>query len=496
MSRFRRMTFCSKMTASFAAVLGLTLALSVGSLIAIRSLGHSLESAVNAAARKMNLAAATRSGVAEMRVHAALAEISLLDTKLADGSMGAGTVTACASCHTQERVTANRASFTASGTDLIKVAAALRGLSLNSTESQALDVLVSGVNDWTSLYGRYLDLAQEKDFSQAHDIMVDRIYPLIARLEQAAASLEEEQHKALQADRAESGREVSTSLWRISLTVILAFIAGLGGLLVVRQVGAALRLRAVGLLDMSRQVAATAAQISESNQSLAQGASKQAQSIERSSATLVQIQSATHQNADHARMVAGDMAAGAELAAQAGARLNDALASMREMSGASERISRIIRTIDEIAFQTNILALNAAVEAARAGEAGLGFSVVAGEVRTLAQRSAEAAKDTAALVSGSVESSRVAGARLNDVSELVRVMTARLSAVKQEIDQVDLNGRQQAAGLDQIVRNISQMEQVTAANAAQSEERAAVGDQLLSQAAALREVVESFHALV
>jgi methyl-accepting chemotaxis protein len=240
---------------------------------------------------------------------------------------------------------------------------------------------------------------------------------------------------------------------------------------------------------MSSQLAVTAGEISQSNEALAQGASEQAASIEETSAATSELDGATRDNVTRASAAAEAISAEAQVALQADQKLNEALESMKEMVSASERISRIIRTIDEIAFQTNILALNAAVEAARAGDAGLGFNIVAEEVRNLAQRSATAAKETEELVSGSVASSGAASARLEEATKIVRAMTGHITDVKRQIDEVHQIGQQQARGLDQITATMSQMEKVTSATAAQAQERAAASVELTSQSTALRDVV-------
>ena len=158
-----------------------------------------------------------------------------------------------------------------------------------------------------------------------------------------------------------------------------------------------------GLVESSVQVSAASEQIATASQSLAEGASEQASAIEESSSSLEEMASMTKQNADNAKQADGLMQKASREAGLAKESMAELIASMGEISKASEDTSKIVKTIDEIAFQTNLLALNAAVEAARAGEAGAGFAVVANEVRTLALRATEAAKNTAGLIEATVK---------------------------------------------------------------------------------------------
>jgi len=169
---------------------------------------------------------------------------------------------------------------------------------------------------------------------------------------------------------------------------------------------------------------------------------------------------------------------------------------MGEINAESGRISRIIKVIDEIAFQTNILALNAAVEAARAGEAGMGFAVVADEVRNLAQRCAQAAKDTSALIEESIVKSNDGKAKVDQVADTMRSVTDAASKVKTLVDEVNLGSQEQVRGLDQISRAILQMEQVTQKTVANAEEGASAAEQLTAQSEALKSIVERLTMLV
>jgi methyl-accepting chemotaxis protein len=206
--------------------------------------------------------------------------------------------------------------------------------------------------------------------------------------------------------------------------------------------------------------------------------------------------SMTRKNAENSQEAASQMAQSERLVGQANTSLQDLVASMTAIRESSGKVTKIVKTIDEIAFQTNILALNAAVEAARAGEAGMGFTVVADEVRNLAQRSAQAAKDTAALIEESAASAQSGGVKVEAVVTSMTAITENASLVKGLIDEVSVASRQQAQGIDQVTQAISQMEKVTQTTAATAEESAAASEELNAQAEQSMSVVARLDALV
>jgi methyl-accepting chemotaxis protein/methyl-accepting chemotaxis protein-1 (serine sensor receptor) len=176
--------------------------------------------------------------------------------------------------------------------------------------------------------------------------------------------------------------------------------------------------------------------------------------------------------------------------------LEEMVHSMKEINTSSEKISKIIRVIDEIAFQTNILALNAAVEAARAGEAGMGFAVVADEVRNLAHRSAQAAKDTAGLIEESIAKSNEGNTKLQLVAGSIQQVTGSATQVKVLADEVDVGSQEQSRGIEQIATAVTQMEALTQRSAASAEESAAASEELAAQAQTLYDIVERVRQLV
>ena len=278
--------------------------------------------------------------------------------------------------------------------------------------------------------------------------------------------------------------------------MVLAFGVGAGVIWVVRGINAVLQSSIIELNDGADQVATAAGQVSSSSQSLAQGASEQAASLEETSASSEEINSMARKNTDNSRSTAELLARSQEKVNQANRYLQDMVVSMDLITESSGKISKIIKVIDEIAFQTNILALNAAVEAARAGEAGMGFAVVADEVRSLAQRSAQAAKDTATLIEDSITRSNEGKSKVDQVALAIRAVTEDSVQVKVMVDEVSLGSEEQSRGIDQIGRAISQMEQVTQTNAASAEESAAAAEELSAQSETLKDVIGRLHTMV
>lgn len=242
----------------------------------------------------------------------------------------------------------------------------------------------------------------------------------------------------------------------------------------------------------ARQVAAGSEQVAGGAQALSQGAAEQASSIEELSATIAEISQQIKNNAKNALEAEEIASQSGKEVLESNEQMKAMISAMAEISTTSNEINKIIKTIDDIAFQTNILALNAAVEAARAGAAGKGFAVVADEVRNLASKSAEAAKNTTALIESSIiaveKGTKIAG---QTAKSLQNVVTGAQKSVAL-IEQIAAASNEQAGAVSQINQGIEQISFVVQTNSATSEESAAASEELSGQAQMLRELVHRF----
>ncbi|WP_438938520.1 methyl-accepting chemotaxis protein [Algibacillus agarilyticus] len=239
-------------------------------------------------------------------------------------------------------------------------------------------------------------------------------------------------------------------------------------------------------------VASGANEIAQGNADLSQRTEEQASSLEETASSMEEMTSTVKQNADNATL-ANELATDAQSKASLGGEVVErAVTSMAEINEASKRIADIIGVIDEIAFQTNLLALNAAVEAARAGEQGRGFAVVAGEVRNLAQRSAEAAKEIKDLIRDSVAKVEGGTRLVNESGKTLQEIVQAVEKVGETIAGISVASREQSAGIEQVNKAISQMDSMTQQNAALVEEAAAAGESMSEQARSMRQLLAFF----
>ena len=267
---------------------------------------------------------------------------------------------------------------------------------------------------------------------------------------------------------------------------------------IARQFGLSIKSQgiiAASLGTAAQQITATALEVALSSQSLALGASAQASAIEKISDTTFEINSMASRNTLNSQSTVVKVSDADHLLNETDRSLEEMIAAMRGIGESGAHIFRIIKAIDQIAFQTNVLALNAAVEASRAGAAGAGFAVVADEVRELARRSAEAAQETASLIETSIARSQTGMAKVNEVAGAIRAMAKSSSSIKQLMQQIDLGSREQSRGIALLSASMQQMDNVTRTNAATAQETAAASTSLTAQSQSLRRIVERLNTL-
>lgn len=288
---------------------------------------------------------------------------------------------------------------------------------------------------------------------------------------------------------ARTNRLVDTALARsrvcLSMTGLLALLTGVLLFLTLRNAGSILRRTADQLERGAQELSSAAAQVSSVSQTLAQGASEQAASLEETSSSAEEVRAVAQSNAQHAGAAAGLVADSDRIGQRVDTQFRALSTSMSEIAESSRQISNIIRTVDEIAFQTNILALNAAVEAARAGDAGLGFAVVADEVRNLAQRAAQAAKETGVLIERAMTTTSGGARNLGELTSALADSRGNGQRIAELIRDVSSGSQQQAIGIDGIANAVVQMQQLTQRTAATAEECAASGEEMSSQTEAV-----------
>jgi methyl-accepting chemotaxis protein/methyl-accepting chemotaxis protein-1 (serine sensor receptor) len=374
--------------------------------------------------------------------------------------------------------------------------ARLKEQAASDAARRAVGEIATSFESWKQVHEQVTALAEQQDFEPAlAKDLGDGFAALQRTLDQAEAYQNtvaaEVDALDVSTDSSERATMVISVVVLVSAIIVCLFVGFL-----VRKITRTLRSTTSELKTGAEQVLSAANQVASSSQSLSQGATEQAASLEQTSASMEEMASMTRKNAENSQEAANQVAQSERLVTSANSALGDLVTTMTAIRESSGKVTKIIKTIDEIAFQTNILALNAAVEAARAGEAGMGFAVVADEVRSLAQRSAQAAKDTALLIEASASNAETGGVKVNAVVASMSAITENSLRVKGLIDEVSVASRQQSQGIDQVTQAIAHMEKITQTTAATAEESAAASEELNAQAEQSTGVVARLETMV
>ncbi|QEE28319.1 hypothetical protein FTW19_10110 [Terriglobus albidus] len=338
------------------------------------------------------------------------------------------------------------------------------------------------------LFPHYLELIRSHQVKEASQFAESQLEPALLDVDAAGSKMLERQKVVMGKANTKAEDAITFARWLIGTLLTLGAVSGVLIAFIVRLLDRQLRHAVRELSVGSDQVTEASAQVATSSQNLAKDTSEQAAMIEETSASAEEINSMARRNAensDHSTALVSEAVRHSDDANHAVAQCVEA---MDALSQSSEQIAKIIGVIDKIAFQTNILALNAAVEAARAGEAGMGFAVVAEEVRNLAQRCAQAAQETSVLIKNSVDNTAAGRERMTTLVDSGRKVHEVFGRIKVMIDEIRMSSQEQGKGIDQISRAIGRMESGTQKNAANAEESAAAAQELNAQSDALRGV--------
>jgi methyl-accepting chemotaxis protein len=472
-----QMTLRTKFIAGFGALLGLTGALGFASVHAMNSLNAELDRVVHRMWTQADRTSQLDSALAEL---AGYQQAILLRSVLSDTA----------------GVEHSRAAAAEEESRLGTLFSELLPTLDSAPDRELVASLQSKANAARSTREEVSRLMEAQQMNDALKLVGEKLLPAYEDIQQQSRAFLEAQRRKMSA-AAEDGRSKASTNRMIAFFAIAC--TGVCALLItisLRRMIAELNTMTAEVAKGADQVARAAVQMNSVSQSLAQGASEQSASLEQTSASAEQISSMVHKNAANSKTVADFTTTANRVLTEANQKLNQMLDSMKDISTSSEKISKIIRVIDEIAFQTNILSLNAAVEAARAGEAGMGFAVVAEEVRNLAQRCSQAAKDTSVLIAESITHARTGKVRLDEVAQAMQQVTANSSEIGKLSEQVSSGSDEQSRGIEQISRAILQIQDVTQKTSASAEEGSTAGAQMQSESEHLNNAVRRLREML
>jgi RNase P/RNase MRP subunit POP5 len=444
---------------------------------AVRSLGAALDVSMTQTARRLAFASQIRTLVYQLRFAQRGISLGLFEQRPADTEKA-------------------KKVFADSGNEMQELIAQFSAMVSSDSDKQALDEIRTYADRWKQIGFHLAQLADAGDTQGLSQVRIVDARTLGDDIDGRIKLLLSHEQAFMQDNIREARRTSSQTFYAQVGLAILMSLAGVAVLIVVRRLSGLLKHIASEMKKGAKEVNGAAAQVASAGQSLARSSSELAASVQQSSESTEEISSMTRKNAGNSQSATEVMLAVDNQVRESNRTIEQMVNSMNEASASGAKISKIIKTIDEIAFRTNILALNAAVEAARAGEAGMGFAVVADEVRTLSQGSAQAAGDTAALIEESISRTKESAARTQQMAGVIQAITRSAHKVRTLVEEVNTGSQEQVRGLAQISKAVGQIDDVAQNTAASAEETASASQQLSAQARGMYAIALQLGTLV
>lgn len=466
-----------KLALSFGAMLALVLILGGTSLKINMDLGSELDNAVRVTAKKQLLAG---------QILAVAADMTSLERAVASSTMLQQT----------DKATAFQSQYAAAEKNARAYLTEFESMPNSDDTRKQLTSIDQEQKTLSETHQAFVDFLAKQKMDQALKLFDESLLPHLGKMSDLARGLVDQQTSQLAVIAQSATGAETSSRWITAILLAISVAVGAALMFFARSITRRLRGVTQQLASCAAGVSDASGQISSASQALAEGATRQAASLEETSASSQELASMTQSNAKNSQDATQLMARADTKVTEANHTLEQTVSSMGAIAQASEKIARIIKIIDEIAFQTNILALNAAVEAARAGEAGMGFAVVADEVRNLAGRCAQAARDTADLIAESIQTTREGKSKLDHMAEAIRGITDSTVEVKRLVDEVSVSSVEQARGIDLIAKALGDVERITQQAAASAQQSASASSAMTEQSEAMDAVTQQLVEMV